>query len=83
MTDEPGVVSDIDSQGRRLAAAWRACEGIPTAQLQPGSVKALVEALDVIIHDYAEGSSFMPDYWPAPFKEARTALAPFQEENND
>ena len=68
----------------------RACEGIHIDQLQPGSVKALVQALNMIaawtdtraeMRLEATGSYSAFDE-PASVQIARTALASFKGESN-
>lgn len=36
------------AQGRRVVAAWLACQGVPTADLQPGMLAALREAAEAL-----------------------------------
>ena len=73
----------------RLIACWTACKDIPTVQLQPSSVKALVEALDRIatwgdtkasMHLEETGSYSWFDE-PGSVQMARAALAPFKGES--
>ena len=40
----------------RIAAAWNACEGIPTEALEAGVVKDMLEALRLVNEYYGEDS---------------------------
>ncbi len=79
-------------QRNHINACILACSGILTAQLQPGSVKALVEALEGIVGLMDDGSlvrNISKDHEPGwAFKQigfvktlahAALALAPFKE----
>jgi hypothetical protein len=39
----PGAV--VEANGQRLAAAWNACDGMPTERLQPGLVTGLLTTI--------------------------------------
>ena len=62
----------------RLVACYDACAGIPTDQLQPGSVKALVEGLNAIVFQIIQGKVLERD---ACITQARAALAQFKGES--
>ena len=66
--------------GRRIICA-AACEGIPIDQLQPGSVKALVEALKQLVAGLNDAGDTRPLIHGYEVREARAALAPFRRES--
>ena len=68
-----------DPNPRRLAAAWNACEGIPTEALEAGVVKDMLGALKMvgaIIHngDDPDGSGFF-DITSAQIEQVFAAIA--------
>ena len=72
-TPEPSL---RDRDARHLIC-FDACEGIPTDQLQPGSVKALVEALNATLSRFRLPKVLERD--ACIIIQARAALAPFKE----
>ncbi len=65
----------------RIVAAVNACSDIPIDQLQPGSVKALVEALKQLVAGLNDAGDTRPLIHGYEVREARAALAPFRRES--
>lgn len=70
----------------RMIACWNACNGIPTGQLEAGSVERLVKATELLLKtaqhfekqaSQGTGSRRGGSVWT----KARAALAPFQKDN--
>ncbi len=67
------------ANARRLAAAWNACDGLPTAALERGAVAEMLAAcrtLDGVdcCEGYSLGDADYPKFWAA-LAMARAALA--------
>jgi hypothetical protein len=76
----PNLREELNAEGqanaRRLAAAWNACEGIPTKALEAGVIGELVEALlkAVAVLGDAEDEDLGPHIWDWK-RQAVAALA--------
>ena len=63
------VQSLVEADTFRLAAAWNACEGIPTEALEDGVVKDILEALRVLLELHIARHNL------PPHAKARAAIA--------
>ncbi len=88
MTQHTPLEKRWDDFNTRLKAQSAACEGIPTDQLQPGSVKALVDAArscpQYIVLAYREGMEIglgrnTLAICERNLNKINAALAPFEE----
>lgn len=61
-------IPERDSNGKRVVACVNACTGIPTAALEAGAVRALVDAAQTAL-------GWIPD--ARVYAQLRTALEPF------